>query len=148
MKKLLVFTVIMSISLLDNKATAEFVSDKIINQTSVYEKYLKKSHDQKKVSKIMLIGGSAMVVTGISMTLSSLKGLFDPNSPTPKDYGSAPDILAIGGGLVIAAAIPIAIAAGKNKKKARLYMNEENVMIKSQIIAGPRLTSIVIKIRL
>ncbi len=62
----------------------------------------------------MIIGGSVMLGTALGMAVSSLNGLFDPNDPTPpKDYGSAPDILAIGGGLVIVAAIPIAIAAKK-----------------------------------
>jgi hypothetical protein len=122
MKKLLVFTVVMSISLLGNKATAELISDigpsKIINQTSVYEEYLKKSHDQKKVSTIMLIGGSVMFVTGISLTASSFEGLFDPNNrSTPKDYGSAPDLLAIGGGLMLAAQYQLQLPPKKIKRK-------------------------------
>ncbi len=49
---------------------------------------------------------------------------------------------------MIVAAIPIAIAAKKNKKKAKLYMNREQVMITPLVTKGAQLTSVGIEISL
>jgi hypothetical protein len=75
---------------------------------------------------------------------ASFKGFFDPNAPD-KDNGSAPDILGIGGA-IIAAAIPIAFAAKANKKKAKLYMNKENISISPKVKSNLGLIAMGVKI--
>ena len=119
------------------------------NQRSNFEttsaQYLKKSHDQRKISSIMFIGGGSMALIGGILAVSSLDGLFDPNAPI-KNYGSAPDILGIGGMVIVAAAIPIMIAAKANKKKAKLYMSEENISISPGVQTNSSLIAMGIKI--
>ncbi len=64
----------------------------------------------------MGIGGSVMLLTGYGLAVSSLKGFLIQNYEH-KAYGSVPDILAMHGAAIIVAAIPIAIAAKKVKRK-------------------------------
>ena len=99
-----------------------------LNYKAMATQYLKKSHDQRVTSIVLASVGTAMAFTGVALALASLNGLFDPNAHH-KDYGSAPDILGIGGSALIVAAVPFAIASRSNKKKARLYMNKETVTL-------------------
>jgi hypothetical protein len=121
-------------------------SDRFGNKSSEYNQLLKKSHNQKVTATIMGISGGVICLTGIGLAVSSLNGLFDLNVHH-NDYGSAPDILGIGGAILVIAAIPFAIAAKQNKHKAMLYMQKENVMA-TPGIKNTELVSIGIRIRL
>jgi len=118
-----------------------------MNYKNMATQYLKKSHDQKVTATVLGIGGTVIAGIGLGLALSSLNGLFEPDSQR-KDYGSTPDVLMIGGAALIVAAIPISIASRANKKKARLYMNKETVMIILHNSTVANLTCIGIKINL
>lgn len=119
-----------------------------LNYKAMSAQYQKKSRSQKKAARVLGITGVISASIGVSMAASSLSGLFDPSAPPAKNYGSTPDILMIGGAALIVTAIPISIAARKNKKLARLYMNKENVVIASGIRTRAQITSVGIKISL
>ena len=68
--------------------------------------YLKKSKDQKTGALVLLIGGSAVVVTGI---LLSNQASFD-------NLGTTAGI-AMAGGLAVLGSIPLFLASGRNKRK-------------------------------
>lgn len=118
------------------------------NSQALVTQYLKKSHSQKVTSNIMALTGGAIGITGIVLAAASLNGngLFDPNA-RQNAYGSAPDILAIGGAALIVAALPFAHESRKNKNKARFYMHKEQVLIIPKI-KSIELASVGIKISL
>jgi hypothetical protein len=150
MKKLLmnIIAIITLTAALNINVNAQSNNDTIsqhVNYQSMATQYLKKSHDQKVTAIVLAIGGSIMLVTGVGLAAASFKGFLDPNAQH-NDYGSAPDILMIGGGALIVAAVPFSLASRANKKKARLYMNRENVMITPEIKTATQLVSIGIKI--
>lgn len=76
----------------------------------------------------MFISGGTMALIGVGLAAASFKGFLDPNVPD-KDYSSAADIFGIGGGIIVAAAVPFLLASHANKKKAKLYMSKENISI-------------------
>ncbi len=116
------------------------------NNSLEYNLLLEKSHNQKVTSNILVITGGVMCIVGIGVAVSSLSGLFDPNA-SHYDYGNAPDILGYGGAILMVASIPFALAARKNKKQARLYMQKENITI-APGIKTVGLVSVGIRIRL
>ncbi len=63
----------------------------------------------------MGITGGAMLTISVGMALASVSHLFEPGSDA--DYGSAPDVLAAGGGLLCVASVAFIIASRKNKKR-------------------------------
>jgi hypothetical protein len=119
-----------------------------INYQSMAAEYSKKSRSQKRASTILGSAGVISGLIGLGLGASSLSGLFDPTAPPAKNYGSAPDILMIGGAVLIGTAIPISLAARKNKKLAKLYMKKENVMLTPATKAIAQITSVGIKIGL
>ncbi|KAA9039578.1 hypothetical protein FW778_12250 [Ginsengibacter hankyongi] len=129
---------------------AQIKNDSVIQHKSIqcleHNKLLKKSHNQKETATIIGITGGVICLTGIGLAASSLKGLLDPNVHH-NDYGSAPDILGIGGSILLIAAIPISLASQANKKKARFYMQKEDVML-TRGINSTELVSIGVRIRL
>ncbi len=128
---------------------AQTLNDSInLNYQNMAAQYAKKSHNQKVASKVLLGAGVLSATIGFGMAVPNFKGFFDPSAPPPKDYGSAPDILMIGGAVLIVTAIPISLAGRKNKKLARLYMNKEHVMLAPEVRTTARITSIGIKISL
>ena len=148
MKTLLIFIMITFVGAAIISTKAQSNTDSLsqhLNYKTMAKDYLKKSHDQRKVSSIMFIGGGAMAVTGVILAAASFKGFFDPNVPD-KDYGSAPDILGIGGMVIMAAGVPIAIASHSNKKKARLSMNKESVFILPGTKSATSFTAIALKL--
>jgi NADH:ubiquinone oxidoreductase subunit K len=137
-----IIAIITLLSGLNININAQTSNDSLMAHT----RYLKKSHDQKVVSIVFVSVGTAMAVTGIALAAASFKGFFDPDVPH-NDYGSAPDILGIGGSALIVAAVPFALASQANKKKAKLYMKKESIMITPGKTAS-QLVSIGIKISL
>ena len=117
-----------------------------LNYKTMATQYLKKSHDQRVTSIVLAGVGTAMAFTGVALALAGLHGFLDPNAHH-NDYGSAPDVLGIGGSALIVAAVPFAIASRTNKKKARLYMSKETVAITPGKTAS-QLVSLGIKIGL
>ena len=118
-----------------------------IDSLMAYKHYLKISHNQKVAGIVLATGGAVIALTGMGLALASFKGFLEPNVHH-NDYGSAPDILGIGGSALIVAAVPFALAARSNKKKAKLYMKKESVMRTPGIKTGSQLTSVGIKISL
>jgi len=151
MKTLLISIISIALFCAPNiSANAQNANDSLsqhMNYENMATQYLKKSHDQKVTATVLGIGGTVIGSIGLGLALSSLNGLFEPDSQR-KDYGSTPDALMIGGAALIAAAIPISLASRRNKKLARLYMNKENVMITPEIKTATQLVSIGIKISL
>ena len=80
------------ILLISNNIYASFICDtvpkKVSNQPDDYTQLIKKYHDQKTASTIMLIGGGAVLFTGSILAVSSLSHLFEKGTY----YGSAPVI--------------------------------------------------------
>ena len=151
MKPILITAItILLLSLQCGNVYAQLNNDSVIQRKSIqsleYNQLLKKSHNQKVTATIMGISGGVICLTGVGLAVSSLNGLFDPNVHH-NDYGSAPDILGIGGAILMVAAIPFAIAAKQNKHKAMLYMQKENVMV-TPGIKSTELVSIGVRIRL
>jgi len=111
---------------------AAFRSDTIpLNKnTALYDLYLKKSKDQKKLSAILSISGGLIGTTGMILGVSQLSGFMDPKAKH-HDYGSAPEILSACGIALVLAAIPITLESRKNKKRSDLYLHPEVSEIKS-----------------
>jgi hypothetical protein len=131
MKKLVI---IMIVAILlnpgSNILTAQNYHDTSVNnnlKSSTAGQYLKKSHDQKKAATFMAIGGGAILLTGMALTLSSLSHLFEPGNNA--DYGSAPDILSIGGGALCVGSFILLHASKKNKRLAELSMRTETLRV-------------------
>ena len=99
--------------------------------TATYTDYLKKSHNQKITSMVIGGAGAILLTIGFSRTISDLGGIFDPSSPPKKS--SSTDVLTIGGLVLLAAAVPISLASRANKKKARLYMKNDSIMITPEL---------------
>ena len=89
--------------------------------------YLKKSKNQKTTGFVLLTSGSILATIGLTMTLSNLSGLFDPNDP-PEHSSTTADILGYSGLAIAAGSIPFFVASSKNKKKAmRLSLKNESI---------------------
>jgi hypothetical protein len=150
MKRYKACIILIVIFIIGNNANAAFVYDtvpKISNNQPAYTQLMKKYHNQKTISTVMIVTGGAMALVGFSLAVSGLSHLFEPGY-TPPDYGSAPDILGIGGLIILAAAIPIKFIAKKNKRKAQMFIDNESMLITPQIKKASRLTSVGIKITL
>jgi hypothetical protein len=138
--KTFLFILITTGSLLTFYADAQVPNDSIIDKLEAqsYQNQLQlKIHREKSVSFILGLTGAAICVTGLVLEISSLGEFADP-SAHHNHYGSAPDILSIGGLAIMGAAIPFSIMAKKNKKKLRLYLEKENV----RFIPGIKNTSL------
>ena len=98
--------------------------------------YLEKSKKQKTTGFILLGGGVAMITSGaIAM----------PNSTSK---GGTEGLIIFGGLTISTASIPFFILSGSNKRKAKLYMRREGLMLTPDIKAGPDYNSIGIRIDL
>ena len=75
----------------------------------------------------MAIGGGAILLTGMALTLSSLSHLFESDNNT--DYGSAPDILSIGGSALCVGSLILLHASKINKRLAELSMRTETLRV-------------------
>ncbi len=89
--------------------------------------YLKKSNHQKTTGIVLAVSGTVLATIGLTMTLSNLTGLLDPNDP-PRHNSNTADILGYSGLAIAAASIPFFIASSKNKKKAFSVSLKNNVM--------------------
>jgi hypothetical protein len=115
--------------LLTYNADAQIPGDTTMNSRKEqfnYDHLRLKIHKEKTNSLIFGLTGGAICVTGLVLEISSLGEFADP-SVHHNHYGSAPDILSIGGLAIMGAAIPFSIMANKNKKKLRLYLEKENI---------------------
>jgi len=86
-----------------------------------------------------------LLTAGVGLAASGLSDIFESGAKQ-HDCESAPNILMIVGGAVIAVAIPYTIALRINKKKANLYINKELVMITREIKTTIQLISMGVKI--
>src|SRR4051812_11939149 len=83
--------------------------------------YLQKSRQQKTLATISVITGGLCTITGgLIWFLAPIAGLSEGgNVKGAERTGKA---LVITGGSLVAISIPLFIASGKNKEKARLYL--------------------------
>ena len=135
---------------LSRSSSAQINNDTLHSQQyymQIANQYHFKSQHQKVTSNILGISGCILLVTGMTLAVTSLSGFSKPGAKY-HDYGSAPDILAITGGTMIAVAIPYSIAYRANKKKANLYMQKASVVITPVINSSIHFTSVGIMISL
>lgn len=84
--------------------------------------YLQKAKTQKTVAWIMLGGGALLTTIGIATYPRNYDIIFGTNSPGEDARASTSAGLVVVGGLSMLGSIPIFIAAGKNKFRAKLTM--------------------------
>jgi len=146
----LIITIIIFVSTpaigLKAQVSQDSMDTHIQNQT-LAKQLLKKSHDQKVAAIVLGIGGGVLLLTGAGLAAASFKGFLNPNV-RHNDYGTAPDILCIGGGALIVTAIPFSLSSHANKKKAKLYMSRENVLMVPGLINTRQFTTIGVQISL
>ncbi|MEP6615768.1 MAG: hypothetical protein ABJA57_04285 [Ginsengibacter sp.] len=147
--KQLIFMIVINLAFPGQKTIAAIYRDTVPGRSSqsYYYELIKKSNAQKRASIIMGTAGGALAITGISLGLSELSGLFNPYAKHPNN-GSAPEILAIGGAALIVASIPFAIESKKNKRKGRLFINGETSAIAPLLQRISAFTAIGVKINL
>ena len=129
MKKIIV------IALLFVFATTSFSQQKIQKQALTKTDYLQKIKKQKKTAWILLGGGAALVI--ISNVIP--EGEQTDFNPRFFDYNHKNDgvkaAFGLTGGLCMLGSIPLFIAAGKNKKKAKAvsaFINIEKAPVLQQ----------------
>ncbi len=91
------------------------------------EAYLKKSKNQKVAGTVLIIGGVVLNITATVVSLAQatddivrgIGGIINPDiAPRKNDQGVA-NVLFITGTVAIVSSIPLFIASGKNKRKAK-----------------------------
>ena len=87
--------------------------------------YLKKSDNQKKAAKILLVGGMVVSVVGLAIALDNVGNILNPDQP---DNGKIADVLGYSGLVIAAASIPLFVASSKNEKKA-VSMSFKNQLV-------------------
>ncbi len=124
-----------------------------LNKTSNHElalQYISKGKQQNKTSNILLISGSALVVTGIVVALIGLDysaPLFSPDAHANGGAIDAGGIMALGGCGLIATGIPFKYISRHNLKKGRLLLQSNNALPSASFNKG-RIYSVGIQISL
>lgn len=116
------------------------------NNQLIHQQHLKKSESQMVAGKVLAYTGGVCLSTAFVLTIVGLHGLFDPSTPE-KNYGNAPEILAIGGATLVVASVPLFLSAKSHKKKVRLYLRDETLRI-SGIKNEAHLASIGLRLKL
>lgn len=132
MKKIIV------IALLFVFATTSFCQQKNQKQALTQTDYLKKSKKQKKAGSILLAGGAGLIITAFIIPRGKLvyDGIcvFQYCSDKYKNDGIKSAFF-IAGGIAELSSIPLFIASGKNKKKAKTvsaFINMEKASVLQQ----------------
>ena len=110
-------------------------TDSIVNNTpqSRHDMYLEKSKSNKAVGWLLL--GAGIGITAASAGSNLSEGLIS-NNP---DKGKG---LAIFGAITTIASIPFFISGSSNKRKAKLALKGESVMIGKRVLTDYRYTSL------
>lgn len=147
MKKIILFTLPILFCLksfcqadISNSISAKPVAD--------YSQLMKKSKNQKIAAWIMLGGGFVMTATSLFIAAPKATedyvgiygSLLSDEPSTPHDY-TVEAILLAGGAAAMLSSIPLFIASGKNKRKAKA-MSTSIKMEKASVIQGYNMTKI------
>ena len=87
--------------------------------------YLKKANTQKTIAIVSATAGTAIAMIGFALSFSG-SGLTRENSYNESKYNTGV-VLMYGGASMVVISIPLAIMSGHNKKKAQLFLSNENI---------------------
>jgi hypothetical protein len=145
MKQAIILTLFISF------ATASFGQQTVQSQPLTKTDYLQKSKNQKKTGRILLIGGTALLITGFVIPKGELveEGFWLIPDEYKNDNIKAAFILA--GVASDLASIPFFIASKKNRRKANaasVFIKMENATVLQQaVVRNQSFPALGIKIR-
>ena len=123
-------------------ATVTFSQQITSSPALTKQDYLQKSKKQKTAAWILLGGGFVLSTTSILLTApkatEDYAGIFTGifyDDPAPQNDYTVETILLIGGTAVMLSSIPLFIASGKNKRKART-ISASLIMDDASIVQG------------
>lgn len=113
---------------------AQMTPDSLLGQqpVSVQTDYLKKSREQKTGAILLLGGGVGLMVASMATAASNTNGtlnLWGVSAPPSAEKKNAGVGLFIAGGVAAMGSIPLFIAAGKNKRRARLTASDQTTFV-------------------
>jgi hypothetical protein len=98
-----------------------------LNNEELANYYVMKSRSQKKAACAMAAGGLALGIIGAGISLSEFEINFY-SDPQPS-YSHAGEVIALIGAAAIVGSIPFFMAAGENKRRAKILLGSQSIPV-------------------